>query len=68
MKKYKPKWENEVSSCYTEPELRMIADEMLEWIRSNSREESTGNFWLNDVAAEKMITPARLKSFGVVRD
>ena len=68
MKKYKPKWENQVSRCYTEPELRMIADEMLEWISTNEGEKSSNNFWLNDFAAGKMITPARLKSFALVSD
>lgn len=59
---YKPKWELQVNHNYTEEELKQLADQMLEWITSETDGKNM-NFWLNDFAAEKKLIPSQLITF-----
>jgi hypothetical protein len=60
---YKPKWESEINREFSEKEIEKLADEMLEWITNQEDEVKNMNFWLNDFAVQKMLTPSQLNSF-----
>ena len=59
---YKPKWELQINHNYSEDELKRLADQMLDWITTDSDGKSQ-NFWLNDFAAEKKLIPSQLAIF-----
>jgi len=61
----KPKWEIELNHNFSESELKLLADEMFEWINESGTDNKGTNFWLNDFIAGKMLTPPLLKSFAL---
>jgi len=56
------KWGNQFSKKYTDDEIELLGEEMIEWFRKRK------NVWLHDFAAEKMIGAQRVSEFAERND
>ena len=58
----KRRWGNQFSKAYTDEEIESIADEMLEWFKSEDKNKPK-NLWLKDFAIHKMLGQQRISEF-----
>jgi hypothetical protein len=56
------KWGNQFSKKYTDDEIELLGEEMIEWFRKRK------NIWLHDFTAQKMIGAQRISEFAERND
>ena len=55
---YKRRWGNQFSKAYTDEEIEMLADKLLEWM-----EAKTENIWYKDFCVQNRIGNQRISEF-----